>query len=72
MSYQVLARKWRPHSFQEVVGQHHITHTLHNALKNGRIPHAILFTGPRGTGKTTSARLLPKKVCLKKEKSVTN
>jgi DNA polymerase-3 subunit gamma/tau len=60
MSYQVIARKWRPQSFQEVVGQHHITHTLHNALKNGRIPHAILFTGPRGTGKTTSARILAK------------
>ncbi|MBN8535712.1 MAG: DNA polymerase III subunit gamma/tau [Deltaproteobacteria bacterium] len=60
MSYQVIARKWRPQSFQEVVGQSHITQTLINALKNGRIPHAILFTGPRGTGKTTSARILAK------------
>ncbi len=60
MSYQVIARKWRPQSFQEVVGQGHITQTLINALKNGRIPHAILFTGPRGTGKTTSARILAK------------
>lgn len=60
MSYQVIARKWRPQSFGEVVGQTHITQTLHNALKNGRIPHAILFTGPRGTGKTTSARILAK------------
>ncbi|MCK6596735.1 MAG: DNA polymerase III subunit gamma/tau [Bdellovibrionaceae bacterium] len=60
MSYQVIARKWRPQSFQEVVGQAHITQTLQNALANGRIPHAILFTGPRGTGKTTSARILAK------------
>ncbi|MCB0367989.1 MAG: DNA polymerase III subunit gamma/tau [Bdellovibrionales bacterium] len=60
MSYQVIARKWRPQSFQEVVGQNHITQTLHNALKSDRIPHAILFTGPRGTGKTTSARILAK------------
>ncbi len=60
MSYQVIARKYRPQSFQEIVGQKHITQTLNNALKNNRIPHAILFTGPRGTGKTSSARILAK------------
>lgn len=60
MGYQVIARKYRPQSFQEIVGQKHITQTLNNALKNNRIPHAILFTGPRGTGKTSSARILAK------------
>ncbi len=60
LSYQVIARKWRPQSFTDVVGQNHITQTLTNALKNGRLPHALLFTGPRGTGKTSSARILAK------------
>ncbi|MFS4459113.1 DNA polymerase III subunit gamma/tau [Bdellovibrio sp. HCB2-146] len=60
MSYQVIARKWRPQSFSDVVGQNHITQTLSNALKNSRLPHALLFTGPRGTGKTSSARILAK------------
>lgn len=60
MSYQVIARKWRPQSFTDVVGQGHITQTLFNALKNDRLPHALLFTGPRGTGKTSSARILAK------------
>ncbi|MEZ0392725.1 MAG: DNA polymerase III subunit gamma/tau [Pseudobdellovibrionaceae bacterium] len=60
MSYQVIARKWRPQSFDQLVGQTHISQTLGNALKNGRIPHALLFTGPRGTGKTSSARILAK------------
>ena len=60
MSYQVIARKWRPQSFTDVVGQNHITQTLTNALKNNRLPHALLFTGPRGTGKTSSARILAK------------
>lgn len=60
MSYQVIARKWRPQSFTDLVGQNHITQTLSNALKNGRLPHALLFTGPRGTGKTSSARILAK------------
>lgn len=59
-SYQVIARKWRPQSFDQLVGQTHISQTLTNALKNGRIPHALLFTGPRGTGKTTSARIMAK------------
>ena len=60
MSYQVIARKWRPQSFDQLIGQTHISQTLTNALKNGRIPHALLFTGPRGTGKTTSARIMAK------------
>lgn len=60
MSYQVIARKWRPQSFDQVVGQNHIAVTITNALKKGRVPHALLFTGPRGTGKTSSARILAK------------
>lgn len=60
MAYQVIARKWRPQAFADVVGQPHITQTLTNAFKNNRIPHALLFTGPRGTGKTSSARILAK------------
>lgn len=60
LSYQVIARKWRPQSFTDVVGQNHITQTLSNALNNQRLPHALLFTGPRGTGKTSSARILAK------------
>jgi DNA polymerase-3 subunit gamma/tau len=58
MSYQVLARKWRPQAFEAVVGQDAITRTLRNALGSGRIAHAYLFAGPRGVGKTTTARLL--------------
>lgn len=60
MAYQVTARKWRPKKFEEVVGQEHITATLKNALKSNRIAHAFLFTGPRGVGKTTTARILAK------------
>jgi DNA polymerase III subunit gamma/tau len=60
MAYQVIARKWRPQSFQKLIGQDHIARTIKNALKNGRLPHALLFTGPRGTGKTSSARILAK------------
>ncbi len=62
MSYQVLARKYRPQRFEDVVGQEHVTRTLANAIKAGRIAHAYLFTGPRGTGKTTLARIFAK--CL--------
>jgi DNA polymerase-3 subunit gamma/tau len=60
MTYQVLARKWRPQAFEAVVGQDAITRTLRNALASGRIAHAYLFAGPRGVGKTTTARLLAK------------
>ncbi len=60
MSYQVIARKFRPQIFGDVVGQTHVTQTLQNALRNNRLPHALLFTGPRGTGKTSSARILAK------------
>jgi DNA polymerase III subunit gamma/tau len=60
MSYQVLARKWRPQVFEDVVGQGHITRTLQNAIVSGRLAHAFLFSGPRGVGKTTTARILAK------------
>ena len=60
MTYQVLARKWRPQAFAAVVGQDPVTRTLQNALASGRVAHAYLFTGPRGVGKTTTARLLAK------------
>jgi DNA polymerase III subunit gamma/tau len=60
VAYQVLARKWRPQSFAAVVGQDPITRTLRNALASGRLAHAYLFAGPRGIGKTTTARLLAK------------
>src|SRR5439155_1367038 len=58
MTYQVLARKWRPQTFETVVGQDAITRTIRNALASGRIAHAYLFAGPRGIGKTTTARPL--------------
>lgn len=63
--YLVLARKWRPQTFDDVVGQQHITRTLQNAIRSGRIHHAFLFIGSRGIGKTTSARVLAKALnCL--------
>ena len=62
---QALYRKWRPRSLSEVVGQNHVTQTLDNALRSSRIVHAYLFSGPRGTGKTSTARILAKAVnCL--------
>jgi len=60
MSYQVLARKWRPRDFTELVGQEHVQRALVNALDNDRLHHAYLFTGTRGVGKTTIARILAK------------
>ncbi len=70
MSYQVLARKWRPGDFSQVAGQEHVLRTLINALDNGRLHHAYLFTGTRGTGKTTLARILAK--CFNCEKGVSS
>ncbi len=58
--YQVIARKWRPQGFKDIVGQEHITRTLQNSLRSGRIAHAFLFSGLRGVGKTTTARILAK------------
>ena len=60
MSYQVIARKWRPQRFSDMVGQEHIARTLKNAVRTGRIAHAYLFVGPRGIGKTTTARIFAK------------
>ena len=60
MSYEVLARKWRPRLFDDLVGQEHIVRALVNALDSGRLHHAFLFTGTRGIGKTTIARILAK------------
>lgn len=60
MSYQVIARKWRPQTFSDIVGQEHVVTTLRNAVTSGRIHHAFLFTGIRGIGKTTAARVLAK------------
>lgn len=60
MTYQVLARKWRPHNFSEIVGQEHVVKSLINALQHDRLHHAYLFTGTRGVGKTTIARILAK------------
>ncbi|QEL11560.1 DNA polymerase III subunit gamma/tau [Kushneria phosphatilytica] len=70
MSYQVLARKWRPRTFHELVGQEHVSRALINALDQGRLHHAYLFTGTRGVGKTTLARILAK--CLNCEQGVTS
>jgi DNA polymerase III subunit gamma/tau len=69
MSYQVIARKWRPQTFEEVTGQEAITRTLRNAIEHNRLHHAYLFSGARGVGKTTTARLLAKALnCHKSDK----
>jgi DNA polymerase-3 subunit gamma/tau len=60
MSYQVIARKWRPQTFADVVGQQHVTRTVSNAIVSGRVAHAYIFSGARGVGKTTTARILAK------------
>src|ERR1051325_403231 len=70
MSYQVLARKWLPRSFREMVGQTHVLKALINALDNQRLHHAYLFTGTRGVGKTTIARILAK--CLNCETGISS
>jgi DNA polymerase-3 subunit gamma/tau len=69
-SYQVIARRWRPKQFSELVGQDAIRRTLNNAIEQGRIAHAYLFVGPRGTGKTTTARLLAKALNWEKGPSI--
>ncbi len=69
MSYQVLARKWRPKKFSELVGQEHVVRALSNALDSGRMHHAFLFTGTRGVGKTTIARIFAKSLNCEKGQS---
>ncbi|HKT56369.1 MAG TPA: AAA family ATPase, partial [Microbacterium sp.] len=65
MAFQSLYRKYRPQRFGELVGQEHVTSALRNAVREGRVGHAYLFSGPRGTGKTTTARILAKALnCL--------
>ncbi len=71
MTYQVIARKWRPQTFEEVTGQEPITRTLRNAIEHERLHHAYLFSGARGVGKTTTARLLAKALNCHKSKSPT-
>jgi DNA polymerase-3 subunit gamma/tau len=73
MSYQVTARKWRPQRFEEIVFQDHISRTIRNSISMGRISHAYLFSGPRGVGKTSTARILAKALnCLSGDKPTEN
>jgi len=70
MAYEVLARKWRPKHFEDVVGQEHVTRTLKNAIESGRVAHAYLFVGPRGIGKTSLARIFAKALNCEKGPTV--
>ena len=65
MSHQVIARKFRPQTFAELVGQQHVVRTLENAIRTGRVAHAYIFSGARGVGKTTTARILAKALELR-------
>lgn len=71
MTYQVLARKWRPKQFADVIGQEHVTRTLSNAIAANRVAHAYLLVGPRGTGKTTTARIFAKALNCEKGPTAT-
>ncbi len=71
MSYIVFARKWRPRNFEEVIGEEHITETLKNAISGGRVAHAYMFTGPRGIGKTSVARIFSKALNCEKGPATT-
>ncbi|MEM7676562.1 MAG: DNA polymerase III subunit gamma/tau, partial [Myxococcota bacterium] len=72
MAYVVLARKWRPQQFADVLGQEHVTQTLTNAITSDRIAHAFLFSGPRGVGKTSAARILAKALCCEAQDGPTS
>src|SRR5699024_2058115 len=70
MGYQALYRVWRPRDFEDVVGQTHITRTLQNAVMQSKFTHAYLFSGPRGTGKTSAAKIFAKAVNCQKGPSI--
>src|SRR3954466_15293159 len=71
MAYQVIARKWRPQKFDDVVGQQAVARTLANALTSGRLAQAFVFAGPRGVGKTTTARILARALNCEKGPTAT-